>query len=151
MSNQFVKLYIKDIARLRGVSNCELLHELFRHVDAKGMVHLNAYLKDEFAQSLGISKNRIDHLLREYVQKDLLKNLKKGSGGYMLNPFLFFKGKEEAVDSCRKIYQRIERIQFTNTYTSAGIEHKAKFEYTDPDTGEIIELSSEYLEELDHE
>lgn len=143
-SKKFIKLYIKDLAAVKGVKNYEFLFELFKLVNFFGEVHLNSYLKEQIKSELSISMTRLDHLLMEYKKKNLIKSLgSRGSGSYMLNPSLFFKGSELAQRGCAVVYNNISKIVRSTTYTEDGAVETSTIECTDPDTGEIIILRNE--------
>lgn len=145
-NKKFIKLYIKDLAAVKGLKNYEFLFELFKLVNFFGEIHLNSYLKEKIRTELELSANRLDHLLIEYRNKNLIKQLgKKGSGSYMLNPELFFKGSENAQRGCKIVYENITKIIKSTTYTENGILETSTIECTDPDTGEIIVIKNEEL------
>lgn len=146
-SNTFIKLYIKHLATVSGVKNHEFLYELFKLVNFFGELHLNAYLKEMIAKKLDLTINRIDHLLGEFKKKDLLKSIgtKRGSGSYMLNPKIFFKGSEHAQRKCLYVYNNITSIIRSTTYNADGVTETSTIEVTDPETGEIIILKNEEI------
>lgn len=146
MSNNFIKCYTRDIALLKGTKNHLLLFELFKLVNGLGHIHLNSHLKNQIAKNIGVTLPRIDQLLREYKQKDLTKPLgEKGSGSYMLNPYLFFKGSEDSVSKFRAIYSNITKVEISYCYDSNGVKMLSRMELTEPETGEIITLKNDEI------
>ncbi len=97
----YVKLYLADISYLnalpKGITG--ILYELLRKMDYEGRIILNAGLKREIALTLGTTVQNIENAISKFSKKNIL--MRKDTGIYLANPWLFGKGKWENIRQIR--------------------------------------------------
>jgi len=118
---EFVKVYIKDLARLNNLPGWTnpILFCLLRLMNYNNEIILNAYLKDQIAEELGVTRNSINKGISRLTEKNIL--IKKGRGAYIANPYFFGRG---GWNDIRKI-----RLQLTYDLESGQKEIKSEFGY----------------------
>lgn len=84
------------------------------------IIVLNAYIKKQMAEELGFNtvqslNNNINKLVKEGIM------IRKGTGTYEMNPFLFGRGS----------WDNIKKIRFQVIFEEGKISQKADFDYKD--------------------
>ena len=113
----FVKLYVTNLGDLYDLQHSctNVLWELVRLVDYKGMVSIPGGVKREIATTLGMNPNSVTNAITKLVKEDILCRV--DSGRYKLNPHYFAKGCWNDVHK-----QRIEYVEMTTKYSAKGKE-----------------------------
>ncbi len=98
----YIKIYLKDIAKLHGLApqQNQFLFELFSMAGWNtNEIQLSVGKKRELVSKLGTSMQTLNNAISMLIKKDIL--LKKDTGLYTLNPFLFGKGDWNSVKALR--------------------------------------------------
>lgn len=106
----FVKLYIKDLSRIIGLSNTDndVVLALLRNMNYDNIIALNAYTRKQMCEIMKIKPNTLSHVLSKLIDKNILKKL--GANTYEMNPYLYGKGK----------WEDIRELRMTFTYDKDG-------------------------------
>jgi len=107
----YVKLYLQDLLRLKDIpktSNSILLSILKRLSYDSNEIILISHVKNLIAKELEISVVTISKAIEAFTDKSIL--LRKGRGVYLVNPYLFGRGK----------WEEIEKIRLSVTYSEEG-------------------------------
>jgi hypothetical protein len=98
---KYVKLYLADITYLNSLpkSISGVLYELLQYMDYQGRIILNAGLKREIAARINTSVQHIENSLTKFSKKEIL--IRKDTGIYLANPWLFGRGSWEDVRAIR--------------------------------------------------
>lgn len=97
----FVKLYLKDIARLYDLpkATSKLMLEILKFMGYDNIVALGKYRREEIAKSLGISPGTLANALTRFIDEGLI--MKVSSSEYFVNPNIFGKGKWRDIKKLR--------------------------------------------------
>lgn len=106
----YVKLYIKDLSRIIGLSNTDndVVLNLLRNMNYDNIIALNAYTRKQMCEQMRIKPNTLSHILSKLIEKNILKRL--GANTYEMNPYLYGKGK----------WENIRQLRMTFTYDKDG-------------------------------
>ncbi len=106
----FIKLYLRDICKLKSIpaTSSKLLNELLKYTSYDNIILIPSYVKQEIAKNLNTTVGTISNALTKLVKEEILK--RKGTGAYVLNPFLFGKGE----------WTKIRKIRMTWEYSENG-------------------------------
>lgn len=106
----YVKLYIKDLSRIIGLSNTDnnVVLNLLRNMNYDNIIALNAYTRTQMCEQMKIKPNTLSHILCKLIEKNILKKL--GANTYEMNPYLYGKGK----------WENIRQLRMTFTYDKDG-------------------------------
>ena len=121
----YIKIYLKDIGKLHDLSpqNNKFLYEFFSMANWNtNELQITAGKKNELAQKHETSKAVIDNIISKLTKKDIL--IKKGTGLYILNPYLFGKGE----------WSQIKALRLTIDYDLMTGEKSIQAEPTTPKT-----------------
>lgn len=145
----YIKLYLDHLARFKGVqiSLNPILTECLKYItyasgeESNGgmLLILNKFLKDQIAKKCGVSLQRVNNAITEFVKKGYMRRIDLGS--YQLNPFLFGKGE----------WKDIENVRATFDYGTGEVVAeivKKEEEAINQATDEISKKSFEELTEL---
>lgn len=111
----YVKVYIDCVLMIKGLPKglSNILLELLKHmtfadntVQGGQVIALNAYLKRQIANNLGVSVKRVEQGITEFVKKDIMKRIAVGT--YQVNPNMFGKGEWGDIKKIRDIYATID-------------------------------------------
>lgn len=98
---EFIKLYLQDILHLQdipaGLNN--VLYELLKRMTYDNTVFLNVAVKRIIAESVGCSIHTVHKAVSEFTKTQIL--MRKDTGIYVLNPFIFGKGEWKNIESIR--------------------------------------------------
>lgn len=97
----FIKVYLKDIIYLHDMPSSlhAILYELLRIMDYKNIVSLSAGYKVIICERLGIAKSTLNNALSAFTKCGICSSI--GKGMFVINPYLFGKGKFEDILSLR--------------------------------------------------
>jgi hypothetical protein len=100
----YVKVYIEDIIKLKCLpkGNSSVLYELIRYVDYQNEIHLNPRIKKRICERLGINPNSLNNALTKLIKSQVISRIDRGS--FLLNPYLFAKGKWSDIRRLREQY-----------------------------------------------
>lgn len=128
----FAKMYFDDLSALKGITKRQrdVLEELVVRMGYDNEVSLSSGLKKEICLSLGILKsdsggelkeenvslNGFNYIVSQLVKAELI--FRKGSGLYIINPYLFGRGK----------WTDVEKIRMEVKYTKSGRSVKSAIE-----------------------
>jgi len=111
----YVKLYIDCVLLIKGLSKGyrNMLLELLRYmtfandtVQGGQVIALNAYLKRQIANNLGVTIKRIEQGLTEFTKKGILTRVAVGT--YQVNANIFGKGDWADIKKIRDIQANID-------------------------------------------
>ncbi|MGG3542853.1 replication/maintenance protein RepL [Priestia megaterium] len=118
----YVKIYLDNILQINNLSSGiqKTLNVLLKRMAYDNIVVLNAYIKNQMAEELGFNtvqslNNNINKLVKEGIM------IRKGTGTYEMNPFLFGRGS----------WDNIKKIRFQVIFEEGKISQKADFDYKD--------------------
>jgi hypothetical protein len=118
----YVKIYLDNILQINNLSSGiqKTLNVLLKRMAYDNIVVLNAYIKKQMAEELGFNtvqslNNNINKLVKEGIM------IRKGTGTYEMNPFLFGRGS----------WDNIKKIRFQVIFEEGKISQKADFDYKD--------------------
>jgi hypothetical protein len=138
---KYYMTFYRDIALLHSICNKQTLFfaEMASRMDGDQVVQMTQYVREEIADSIGISEANKLTTVRQYLY--LLKGhgliADIGKGAYMINPKLH--GHNNFADSINKKHQRFIKIQ----YNANGSREKIECgDVTDHETGEISPLKT---------
>jgi len=99
----YVKLYLNDIGRLKGLNNSEqkLINELVFNMGYNNVVPAYKPVKELIAERLGIKFNTVNEALKSLHKKGIL--IRKARGFYIMDPNLFGRGSWKDVKSIRMV------------------------------------------------
>ena len=116
----FVKLYIDTILIVNGLPNGlkSTLNVLLKHMTYSNIIILNAFIKKQIAKELNYKNvQSLNNNISKLTEGNIL--IRKGSGTYQVNPFLFGKGK----------WEDVKNIRLELVFGEEGIQQKANVEY----------------------
>ncbi len=102
---KFVKVYMEDLLYLKKMPSGlgGILWELIQIMDYDNVVHLTAMRRNEIMENIGCSIHNVNKAISLFVKNGLMA--RKGTGSYIMNPYIFGKGKW---DKIKKIRAEIE-------------------------------------------
>ncbi len=111
----FIKLFTADIAKLHGLpkKTSGFLMELIERSTWKNEVILNAAVKRQIAEKIGISKGGLDVQIFKLIQAEIISRI--DTGIFMLNPNLFARGEWSDIKQLRNQYLEIN-ITYKNNH-----------------------------------
>jgi hypothetical protein len=106
----FVKLYIKDIGRIMGITKTQgtILFHLLKSMSYGNIIPMFMAVKKEISNQTGLNINTINKAVQEFSNMGLL--IRKDRGLYIADPELFGKGK----------FRDIEKLRLTIDYDENG-------------------------------
>lgn len=107
----YIKLYLADMSRWANLAHgtSTVLGAVLRYMNYENKIPLNAFVKEEIANYLGVTKAAIDQQLHKLCKRGLLSRI--GYGTYMANPYTFGRGK----------WTETREIRATVTYNRDGV------------------------------
>jgi hypothetical protein len=132
----YIKLYIKDILRLKDLSKGtnDIMYSLLKRMtyadNGENLLYLFAPIKRAVAAELGLKEGTIRKAIEQLTEKQIL--IRKDRGTYMVNPFLFGRGKWEDI---RKIRLQVE-------YSADGGKVFLETEFIPKEQEELEEISA---------
>lgn len=102
---EYVKLYMEDIGKLKGLSGKtnEILLEFIRNMGYNNVIPVYKPVKLMIAKKLNLSIHTIDKAVKEFKKKNLLIPLARGI--YVADPNLFAKGKWSDIKNLRLVIE----------------------------------------------
>lgn len=142
----YVKLYLEDIAYLSNIPKwgTTILYELLKRMNYRNEIILSSGIKrmivSEMHESgLNVTVQAIGNALTDFVKAKIL--IRKDTGVYLANPFLFGKGE----------WKDIRNIRLQVGYNLDGTrELKADIEKADESFPEKVEKRKGRLKELEN-
>lgn len=106
----YVKLYLNDIGRLKGLNNSEqhLLNELVFNMGYNNIVPAYKPVKEMIAERIGMPYNTLNEAIKALYQKGIL--VRKARGFYIIDPHLFGRGS----------WKDVQKIRMTIDYNPDG-------------------------------
>ena len=106
----YVKLYLNDIGRLKGLNNSEqhLLNELVFNMGYNNVVPSYKPVKEMIAERLKMKYNTLDKCIKNLYKKGIL--IRKARGFYIVDPELFGRGS----------WTDVQKIRMTIDYNPDG-------------------------------
>ena len=100
---EYVKLYLKDIGKLNGLSPASnnVLLELIRGMSYNNVIPVYMPIKRMIANKLGISVHAVEKGIKEFYKKGLF--IRAARGVYIADPQLFGKGKWTDIKKLRLV------------------------------------------------
>ena len=108
----YVKLYLDHLARFKNlqISFNSILNEFLKYTsyanvnDPNGgmLLILNKYLKEQVSKNCGVSLQRVNNAITEFVKKGYMRRIDLGT--YQLNPYLFGKGEWTDISNIRATF-----------------------------------------------
>lgn len=97
----FVKLYLDDVTRLNDLpkSASGILYELIKLMTYENMIVLNQFVRKKIAESLETTDGYIYKTINTLIKRGLLQKI--GCNTYLVNPYVFGKGKWADVKGIR--------------------------------------------------
>jgi hypothetical protein len=110
IEDNFVKLYIKDLGRLIGISKtqCSVLLELLKSMSYNNLIPVYMPIKQKIVENTGLNINTINKSIQEFSDRGIL--IRKDRGLYIADPELFGKGR----------FRDIEKLRLTIDYDQDG-------------------------------
>ena len=97
----FIKMYLGDLVLLvdlpKGISS--VLYQIIKYMGYNNIVVLNKGIKSRIAKELNSTVGTVSQAITPLVQKEIL--IREDRGVYLLNPYLFGKGKWEDIRKIR--------------------------------------------------
>lgn len=139
----YVKLYLDNILYLsdlpKGLNS--VLAALLKRMSYGNQLVINAALKRQIAEEIGLSVSSINNAITKFVKGKLLERI--DTGLYLVNPHLFGKGE----------WKNIAKIRLNVTFDSRGktmmaeierLEEKNKYALTESEEKELDEMQALY-------
>lgn len=139
----YVKLYLDNILYLsdlpKGLNS--VLASLLKRMSYGNQLVINAALKRQIAEEIGLSVSSINNAITKFVKGNLLERI--DTGLYLVNPHLFGKGE----------WKNIAKIRLNVTFDSRGktmmaeierLEEKNKYALTESEEKELDEMQALY-------
>lgn len=106
----YVKLYLNDIGRLKGLNNSEqhLLNELVFNMGYNNVVPSYKPVKEMISERLGMKYNTLEKSIKNLYKKGVL--IRKARGFYIIDPELFGRGS----------WSDVQKIRMTIDYNTDG-------------------------------
>lgn len=98
----FIKLYLDNILMINNLQSGlqKSLNILLKRMGYDNIVVLNAYIKKQMAEELGYkSVQPLNNNISKLVQQGIM--IRKGTGTYEMNPFLFGRGTWDNIKKIR--------------------------------------------------
>jgi|CXWK01.1.fsa_nt_gi hypothetical protein len=97
----FVKMYLGDLLHLRNIPTGlrDILDEMLNNMNYENLLVINAGMKRRMAALLGCSIHTINKALWKFSEAKIL--IRKDTGVYLFNPYLFGKGEWKNIHSIR--------------------------------------------------
>jgi hypothetical protein len=97
----YVKLYISDILRLTNIpkGSNDIMLAVLKRMTYNNDIALFAPVKREIASELGLKEITISKAIELFAKKSII--LRKDRGLYIINPYLFGRGKWEDIKKVR--------------------------------------------------
>ena len=97
----FVKLYLRDLSLVIGLPSTaqDIMHLLLRFMTYDNRIILNSAIRKEISENLKVKPNTLAHRLADLCSANIM--LKKDTNLYMVNPYLFGRGKWEDIKKLR--------------------------------------------------
>lgn len=98
-----VKIYLEDIAKINDLppAAARVLNLLVQNMGYNNMVPMLKPFKEVICESLDIKMNTLDKVIGQLKEKGVLHVF--GRGLYILDPYLFAKGKWENIKNLRLV------------------------------------------------
>lgn len=98
----YIRLYTEGIMMIGQITKLEnkMLCLILKYADYGNEISLTTERRKKIAKELGIKAGHFNKNLSNIVKSDLL--IQRGIGEYMLNPFVFGKGKWDHISALRK-------------------------------------------------
>jgi len=118
----YIKLYINAVLAICDLSQSinPVLFELLKHMtyandcDGGQIIYLNSALRKKICETIGISSNRLSHILTKVVKSNILKRIDRGT--FAVNPDMFGKGEWKDILKVKEIYINFERRTIKPNY-----------------------------------
>jgi hypothetical protein len=106
----YVKLYLADIGKLKGLNQSEgdLMKELVRNMGYNNMIPLYKPIKELIAKKIPMNYNTLEAAIKKLKEKGVL--IPKARGIYIMDPNIFGRGK----------WKDIKKIRMTVDYHEDG-------------------------------
>jgi hypothetical protein len=118
---RFVKLYIEDICRVKGLT--APLHKMFNfmlcNMNYENITSYGASSKRTFLKESGIANSTFDNNVSKLIKANLIQRVAKGE---------FRVNKKYAV---KVSWPKVQSIEWTTKYTANGKEETVKFNEVD--------------------
>lgn len=100
-----VKIYLEDIARINGLppAASKVLNLLVQNMGYNNMVPMLKPFKQIICNSLDIKMNTLEKVVKQLESASILHRFARGL--YILDPYLFAKGKWENINNLRLIIE----------------------------------------------
>jgi hypothetical protein len=100
-----VKIYLEDIARINNLppAAAKVLNLLIQNMGYNNMVPMLKPFKEVICNALEIKMNTLDKVISELKEKQILHPFARGL--YILDPYLFAKGRWENIKNLRLIIE----------------------------------------------
>ncbi len=117
----YIKLYIKDVSRLNSLPNYVhiVLNSLMEHVTYSNTLIITAHIRRKIASGGEVSEEGIKKAITVLIEKGILK--REARGHYLMDPFIFGKGK----------WNDIKQIRTTIVYSEKGRTQTNEFSYNE--------------------
>ncbi len=128
----FIKLYLDDIEVLYRLPKGQgsFLYALIPYMNYKGQITINSVMKGEIAEELKMKVSSFGNIITNFVKKDILQRVgKKGSGVYIINPYLIGKGKWEDIEGLRIQYKENGQRQIEPIFKEKEKEKEKEVDY----------------------
>jgi hypothetical protein len=98
---QYVKLYISDMSKLRGLPNSVggLLNEMLSYLGYDGLVDISARRRRIICDNLRVGADAVRRGIKKLVEKGIIAKIE--TNVYMPNPHLFGRGQWKECDELR--------------------------------------------------
>jgi hypothetical protein len=99
--DNYIKLYLRDICYLEGLPGkvSDVMFELCKYANFGNKILLPSGILNEIAKNLGMKKQTLKNYIQELKQQEIL--IAKGTGYFILNPFLFGRGEWKDIVNLR--------------------------------------------------
>lgn len=123
---EYIKLYLDCVCTFKGLNKalspiliafCSYMTWADSKHDRQ-VIFMNAYTKEQVAQDVGISVNRVNQALRDITKADIFRKIKNKRGVYEVNPYIIARGKWADIKKLRA------NFDFTNGTIEPIIEEK---------------------------
>lgn len=119
----YVKVYLDNILYLKDLPKGmnTVLYALLKRIGYNNQLVLNAALKRQISEEIGLSVKSIDNSITKFVKGELL--IRQDRGLYIANPHLFGRGE----------WRNISEIRMAVTFNSQGKTIMSQIEKVEPD------------------
>lgn len=125
----FIKVYLDNILTINNLPNGlqKTLNSLLKRMGYNNQIALNAYIKKEIAQELGLSSvQSLNNNINKLVKSKIM--YRQGTGTYKMNAFLFGRGT----------WDNIKAIRLELIYEEGKLRQKSDFDYKDEEEQNIL-------------